>query len=54
MHDELNRHISTVIAANKAVAMTTLQKPFIAAVLVAAVPTGIYEGRLPGSFHRLL
>jgi RNA polymerase sigma factor (sigma-70 family) len=36
-------HTSTVIAATKAIAMTTLQKTVITTMLTAAVGTGIYE-----------
>jgi len=36
---------STAIAATKTIAMTTMQKTFIGAALVAAVGTGIYEAR---------
>jgi RNA polymerase sigma factor (sigma-70 family) len=36
---------SAIATATKAIAMTTLQKTLIAATLVAAVGTGIYEGK---------
>jgi RNA polymerase sigma factor (sigma-70 family) len=36
-------HTSTIIAATKTIAMTALQKTFIAAALTAAIGTGIYE-----------
>ena len=36
-------HTSTIISATKTIAMTTLQKTFIAAALSAAIGTGIYE-----------
>jgi len=38
-------HTSAVIAATKAIAMTTLQKTIIGTALVAAVGTGVFEAR---------
>ena len=42
---------STVIAATKTIAMTTLQKTLIAGALTAAVGTGIYEARQAATFR---
>lgn len=45
---------STVIAAIKTVAMTTLQKAFITAALVVVAGAGIYEARQASSFRAQL
>lgn len=42
---EAATHISTVLSTAKIIAMTTLQKALIAAAVVAAVGTGIYQAR---------
>jgi RNA polymerase sigma factor (sigma-70 family) len=44
-------HTSTVIAATKAIAMTTLQKTLITAAIAAAVGTGIYEAHQVSSLR---
>jgi RNA polymerase sigma factor (sigma-70 family) len=43
---------STIIAATKTIAMTTLQKTFITAALTAAIGTGIFEAHQVSQLHK--
>jgi len=47
-------HSSSLITTTKAIAMTTMQKSLIAATLIAAAGTGIYEARQASSLREQL
>lgn len=44
-------HTSTLIAAGKTIAMTTIQKTFVTAALAVAAGAGIYEARQAAQWH---